>query len=163
MTSSNVTLKPNLRQPSASKNLDCLISGELTELIKPGDYEMTLADYRTELFFGKAPKLVLFFRIIELGEAFGTVLPKYYNLLEIVGKPGKKGVFKVGKRSDFLRDFCTLFPQVNIRRLDRFSISYFQKVIIRGRVTTVTHDTKQNLIPKPLQYSKVSKLLGVVS
>lgn len=163
MTNSNDTLMPNIRQSNVSNDMDCLINGELPELIKPGEYEMTLCDYRTDLFFGKAPKLVMSFKILDLGEAFEMILPKYYNILEIMGKSGGKGAFKVGKRSDFLRDFSRLFPHVNIRGLDRFPISYFQGVIIRGVVTTVTHDAKQHLIPKSLQYSKVSKLLRVVS
>lgn len=163
MTKYNNTLTPNTKQSNVSNEMDCVISGELPELIKPDEYDMTLINYRTELFFGKAPKLVMFFKILELGEAFELILPKYYNVLEIMDKPGKKVAFKAGRSSDFLRDFSTLFPHVNIRRLDRFPISYFQGVIIRGVVTTVTHDAKQRLIPKSLQYSKVSKLLRIIS
>lgn len=143
--------------------MDCLIDGELPPLIKPGEYEMVLVEFRTQMFFGRAPKLVMLFKVVQLGEAFETVLPRYYNLQKVIGKLGKNGSFKVGKRSDFLRELCTVFPSVNVRRLDRIPMSCFDGVIIKARVDTVTHDSKQCLIPKPLQYSKVSKLVGVVN
>lgn len=143
--------------------MNCLIDGDLPPLIKPGEYEVVLVEYRTAMFFGRAAKLVLSFKIIEPGEGFEAVLERYYNLQRIIGKPGKNGDFKVGKRSDFLRELCTVFPTLNVRRLDRIPMSCFDGVIIKARIDTVTHDTKQAPIPKPLQYSKVSKLLGVVN
>lgn len=143
--------------------MDCLIDGDLPPLIKPGEYEVVLVQYRTGMFFGRAPKLVLSFQIIQPGEGFEAVLDRYYNVQRIIGKPGRNGAFKVGKRSDFLRDLCTVFPSVNVRRLDRIPMSCFDGVIIKARVDTVTHDTKQAFIPKPLQYSKVSKLVGLIS
>lgn len=142
--------------------MDCIVDGDLPPLINPGSYEMTMVGYKTAVYYGRAQKLVISFRIVECGAAFESVLERYYNVLKLSGKPGKNGVFKVGQRSDFLREFCSVFPAVNVRRLDRIPMSYFDGVIVRGEVSTVTHDTKQHQIPKSLQYSKVTRLLEVV-
>ena len=68
------------------------VCGEKPPLVKPGVYDLAFLHHETaRLFGGRALKLVLWFRIITLGEYFEVVLPRYYNVLSIKGKPQKYG------------------------------------------------------------------------
>lgn len=135
--------------------------------VGPGNYEFMYVKHETDLYFGRAPKLVMWFKIVSMGECFETVLPRYYNVKQLIGPKGKNGKFKVGRQSDFLREFVTLFPDAvdsnpRKRRLDRLPMSGFKSVILQGHVSTVNRTAKQRAIPEALQYSVISELIRVV-
>lgn len=129
-------------------------------LIKPDIYDMRFHFHQTSLMFGRAPKITLWFEIVEPGH-FGTTLPRYYNAQKLIGKPRKKGAFKAGRRSDLLLEYCTVFSDYKPMRLDRIPLSKYSEVIVKGRVSTVTKNYKQRDIPKTLQYSIISEILRV--
>lgn len=142
-----------------STSIGCdFIDGEKPPLVKPGIYDFAFDYYETILLFGRAPKLVLWFRIMQMGEYNGLRLPRYYNVKRIVGKPHRNGDFRVGWKADFIREYVNLFslPQ----RIDRIAMAGYKKYIIRGKVKTVTNDLKQRGIPKPLQYSVIQEIRG---
>ena len=113
------------------------------------------------LMMGKNPKLVINFQVMEYGDYFGLIIPKYYGVTRLTSKPKKSGGFQVGRKSKFLREFLTLFPDQSVKRLDRFPMSRFQGVMIKGRVKTVTKSFNQRKIPESLQYSVIEELLKI--
>jgi hypothetical protein len=116
--------------------------------------------YETRILFGRASKLILWFTIITFGPYFDLVkLPRYYNVTRIIGKQQRNGRFKVGFRSDFLREYGRLFRHPT--RLDRITMSPFERHIIIGRVRTVTVGHDQKKIPEFLQYSVLEELTGI--
>jgi hypothetical protein len=106
---------------------DAIIADDLPPLVKPGIYDLVFVDFRTAMMFmGKAPKLIMDFRIVSMGEYFGTILSRYYNVLRIIGKPEQHGRFKASRQGDFLREYMTLFTG-KLNRLDRIPMSYFER------------------------------------
>ena len=124
-------------------------------LIPEGIYQLAYINHSTFLFKGRQPKVAVFFRIVDIGENFGVVLPAYYNVDKFIGKRGKSGGFKVAKRSNLARDYCRVFPTERSPRLDRLPISKMSSVIIQGTVRTVEKDSNQREIPEAVRYSKV--------
>ena len=130
-------------------------------LVKPGLYELSFVDFNTAMMFlGKAPKLIMTFRIVTMGKFFGIELKRYYNIKRIYGKPQRHGRFKISRGGDFLREYMTLFTG-KVSRADRIPMSYFEKVLIEGRVDTVTHSRGKD-IPEELQYSVIKELIRVM-
>jgi len=136
-----------------------IIEGAAPPHIKSGVYDLVFDFYETVLLLGRAPKLVLWFRIANEGESFGTRLPRYYNVKRIIGKPRRSGDFRIGWKADFIREYVSLFgmPQ----RLDRIAMGGFKNHLIRGKVKTVTNDLRQRDIPEPLRYSVIQELRGI--
>ncbi len=137
------------------------IWGEELPLIPEKLYDLGYVDFYTRMMMGKSPKLVIRFKILELGEHFGVVLSKYYGVNRLIGKPKKSGKYEVGRGSNFVRDFLTLFPDQPVKRFDQIPMSRFHGVIIKGTVRTVAKGYNQRLIPKPLQYSIIGDLLKI--
>jgi len=135
------------------------IWGEELPLIPEGTYDIGYQNFSTSLMLGKNPKLVINFQIMNFGDQFGQIIPKYYGVKKLVGKPKKNGGFMVGRKSKFLREFLTLFPDQSVKRLDRIPMSRFQGVIIKGKVKTVVKGFDQRKIPEALQYSVIEDLL----
>ncbi len=140
---------------------DIRIPDDLPPLVKPGLYELSFVDFKTAMMFlGKAPKLVMTFRIVTMGKFFGTELKRYYNVQRIYGKPQRHGRFKPSCGGDFLREYMTLFTG-KVNRRDRIPMSNFESVLIEGKVDTVIHSRGRD-IPKELQYSVIKELRRVV-
>lgn len=137
------------------------IWGEELPQIPEKVYDLGYVGFSTWMMMGKSPKLVIRFKIVELGEHFGLILSKYYGVKRLIGKPKKSGKYQVGRNSNFVRDYLTLFPDQPAKRLDQIPMSRFHNVIIRGSVRTVTKGYNQRLIPKPLQYSVIGELLKI--
>jgi len=138
------------------------VADDSTPLVRPGFHQVELHHFETSMMFrGKAPKLVLWFTITSIGADHGKCIPRYYNVTRVIGKSQKGGRFKVGKKSDFLREYFTLF-HLDGGRLDRLPMTRFEGVTIQAEIQTVTN-ARGRAIPKPLQYSKVSRLIKVVA
>ena len=133
---------------------------EKPPIIKPGTYELAFVGFQTALMFARAQKLIMQFRVITLGEYFGVNLYRYYNVQGFCGKPGKNGRFKVGWKSDFAREYASLFGELP-KRADRFPMTPFSENIIRGRVATVKVGSRQRKLAKPCHYSVINELLEV--
>ena len=139
---------------------DFEVEDDLPPLVRPGYHDLTLDSFQTAMMFqGKAPKLIMHFRIVSFGDDFEKIVPRYYNVSRIIDKPQKGGRFKASKKGDFLREYLTLFGS-NVRRLDRLPMTQFKDVIIQGEIETVKRSRNRD-IPELLQYSKVAKLIKV--
>ncbi len=137
------------------------IPDDLPPLVKPGVYSLAFVDFKTAMMFmGKAPKLVMTFRIVTMGEFFDVELNRYYNVQRIFGKPQRHGRFKPSSRGAFLREYMTLFTG-QITRRDRIPMSNFENVLIEGKVETVNRSQGKD-IPKELQYSVIKELRNVL-
>ena len=127
-------------------------------LVPPGTYRLAFVSYRTALVYGRAHKVALRFQIIDQGDYYGTQIDRWYNCKRITGKPRKNGNFQVGRHSDFLREYLTLFP-IFVKRLDRISFKPYRSNVITGRIETVTRNAKQQPLPELMQYSIIRELL----
>lgn len=124
-------------------------------LIPDGEYLVGFEFYRTDHMFKGAPKLELWFTILE--EDFqGRSIPKWYNCQKCQ-KNRRYGNFKVARRSNFSMDFVRLFNH-EIKRRDRAPMSYFEKYYFVIETETVISNFQQIDYPEQLQYSKVKKI-----
>lgn len=136
---------------------DALVVDDLYVDIPSDRYEAKYLHYETLSIF-KSPKVVLWMEITSFGREFGVTVPKFYNARRLRGKPGKSGKFSVGRRSNLMMDFCSLFPEYGGRRMDRLPMSYFKDQIFNIKVKTVTKNFQQKSIPTALQYSVIESI-----
>src|SRR5665213_736967 len=120
------------------------IEGERPALVTPRVYDLKFEYFETARMFGRALKLILWFSIAETGDDFQKTVARYYNITRIIGTPQRDGAFKVGFRSDFLREYATLFGMP--LRLDRIPMSNFKGCFVTGKVKTVTTGRNQQEI-----------------
>ena len=139
------------------------VEEELMAHVKPGIYTLGYVKHETRSFFGSSVKAVFWFRVVDQGEHFGKLLPRYYNVKLPSNrkvKLGRNGKFVPGRNSDFLREFCRLFPS-KFKRRDQIPLSAFKSVLIKGKVRTTSKDYKQRTIAEPIRYSVIAELLEV--
>lgn len=148
-----------MAEPKAAPEVFAEIEGEAPALVPPGEYDLRFDHHETLILFGRASKLVLWFKIITFGDHFETKIARFYNIKRIIGRPGRNGRFKVGFNSDFMREYGRLFRPP--RRLDRIAMSRFETVILIGKAKTVTRGHDQSEIPEAMQYSVLEELVGV--
>lgn len=135
-------------------------NNQFISLVPDGEYNVVYTGHQTHMFFNRAPKVVFWFRIVDMGGQFEELIPRYYNVKRFKGKPGKNGDFIPGRSSEFIRDYCRLFA-VPIKRLDRVPLSEFKKVVIKVRTRTVARDSKQKRLPDALKYSVIDEVIGI--
>lgn len=145
---------------ASNNTCEALIDGERPLLIEPGHYELVFVHHETAYMFGRAPKLICYFRIVAQGPYHGMIVRRYYNVKTLASKPRRGGSFKIGWHSDFVREYATLFGLPD--RMDRISTERFKSAIVRGKVVTVDHDSKGRSIPHPLRYSVIKELTEIV-
>lgn len=136
------------------------IEGEAPLLIEPGLYDLAFDHHVTCYLFGRAPKVVCYFRIVTQGPYFEMKVRRFYNVKTLTSKPRRGGAFKIGWHSDFIREFVTLFGRPE--RIERISTERFKNAVVRGKVATVDHDSKGRVIPQGLRYSVVKELTELV-
>lgn len=134
------------------------LDGDQPACIPPGDYQLRFSHHETKLIFQR-PKLFLWFTVLDYGEHFGVKIARYYGLRRLIGKQGKGGRFAVGWKSDYLREYARLFGKPH--RFDRIPMEPFKRVVIVGRVRTVTKGHDQREIAPDLHYSVVDELLRI--
>lgn len=128
-------------------------------LIAPGRYDARLVDTATAVFFfGKSPRVVLWFQVCTMGPAFEAVLPAYYAVASITGKPRRHGHFRIGLKSRLARDLAAMLG----RRppLDSVPLEEIVNDLFVVDVVTVETDSRQKDIPTGARYSKVERVLG---
>jgi len=126
-------------------------------LISPGSYEAVMIDWKVSYSgFFKKHLLLMHFRIVEMGEFYGVVLPAWFNV-----KPSKGKSIKAGWRSDFLRMYQECF-NTRLDRRDRISMHRFENVGFKVEVVTISKDSKGHPLAKINQYSRVRRCLEVL-
>ena len=124
--------------------------------VKAGKYRAVMVDWkRSHPHFGRQD-LLMWFRIVEEGESFGFVLPAYYRV-----KWGKDNNFRAGWHSYFCRDYQQCFGRVE--RKDRYAMSKFESVVLKVKVVENTTDAKGQPLAPVNQYSRVERMLEVVT
>ncbi len=126
-------------------------------LIPDGMYQVTFMMFKTALMFRNAPKIELWFKVLNHPDYSGYELPKWYNCTKVI-KKGKNGKFKVARRSNFSIDFIRLFEYLP-GRLDRLPMSYFNQSLFEIETETVTRNFQQIEYPNPLRYSKIKRIV----
>ncbi len=126
--------------------------------VPSGEYTLKFTGWKTGLYFGCQPKLVLLFTITDFGKYFEWHLERFYNVRRLKGKPRKNGNFHAGRSSDIVRDFARVC-HVPVKRLDRIPLSALYDIAIIGEVETVTKGHDQEEIPGTVQYSKIARLV----
>ena len=127
-------------------------------LIQPGEYTFQYVSHSTWMMFGRRPKLVIEFSIVNDDGYSGIKLNKYYNVKNLKGKHGRNGNITITRALNFTRDYYRIFPGNPPKRLDRIPMSRFEGVEVLGKVITVTRGYDQKEIPEPLQYSVITEI-----
>lgn len=133
------------------------IEGELPALIPPGEYQLALAYWTTYKLFGRAPKLALWFRVVDPGQSFGVLVPRHYNVSRLIGTAGKSGRFKAPATGDLVRDYARILALPN--RFDRFDLQSLKSRIVVAKVDTVTTTNRQQALAPACHYSVVRELV----
>ena len=123
-------------------------------LVPEGEYPVIFRDWK-KLWLFRRPVLVMFFEIAEENEHSGTLLPAYYRVI------WNGDQFTAGWRSYFCRDYQQCFGAVD--RNDQFDISKFEELIVLAEVREVTHDQEKRPLDKVNRYSRIGRLLKVIS
>lgn len=131
-------------------------SVEYAPLVEPGEYKLAFVHFTTALMFGRAPKLGLLFRVLDFGPSNGVVLPRWYGVKRLKGRPGKNGNFVAKARGDFIEDFYRLLDHKG--RLDRLPMSQWRQGVYTGVVETVTKNSRGREYPEPVRYSVIRSL-----
>ena len=127
-------------------------------LIPEGEYELSYQYHATWLYMGRIPKVIVAFRIFDMGEHYDKPVLAYYNPKQLKGKPRRNGHFSAGWRSRLMWDYSMCFGKPP--RQDRISMCRFKEHIVVGKVRTVTNNRLQREYPEGLRYSIVGELLG---
>lgn len=139
---------------------DGFVDDSLPPKVEPGLYQVAYVEHRTALMFqGRAPKLIMRFRIVDQGKYYSVELNRYYNVKHLIGKQGRNGGFKATLTGDFAREYYTLFQGKH--RPDRIPMSPFKSVLIEAEVATVKHARGQD-IPEAVQYSRIKRLVRLL-
>ena len=124
--------------------------------VKAGTYRAVMVDWkRSHPHFGRQD-LLMRFRIIEEGDFHEVVLPAYYRV-----KWAKGNQFSAGWQSYFFRDYQQCFGRVE--RKDRFAMTKFESVALKVKVVENTTDSKGQPLAPVNQYSRVERVLEVMT
>ena len=130
--------------------------GDRPVCVKAGTYRVVMVDWeKGHPQFGRQD-LLMRFRIIEEGDFHEVVLPVYYRV-----KWGKGNNFGAGWHSYFCRDYQQCFGRVE--RNDRFAMTKFKSVSLKVKVVVNTTDAKGQPLAPVNQYSRVERVLEVVT
>jgi len=128
--------------------------------IPDGQYVVEFTRYYTaEMFKKQGAKVCLVFGIVE-GNYEGFELQRFYSAARLIGSTGEDGDFKAKSQTCvMLMEYCTCFPEQEIKRLDRIPMSRWKE----GQFIVQTRSTKQNHqgkdIPTQLQYTVIDEII----
>ena len=131
------------------------IVGERPPLLPEGVRELWFDDWSTSKMFGR-PKVTLWFQVPGERQEAWIRLPRHYNASGLDGTPGPQGLFTMGWKSDYLREYANYF---DLRADGDLSPERFTEVRAWGEIKTVTADSKRADLPRALQYSVIARLL----
>jgi len=133
------------------------IEGAIPILLKPGEYQLRLTHWTTYRLFGRAPKLALWFSVLDQGPDFGSVVARHYNVSRLIGNPGRSGRFKAPATGALVRDYARLLALPN--RFDRFDLQQLKRHVVIGKVDTVKMTATQETLAPATRYSVVRELV----
>jgi len=139
---------------------EIVLDDAISPLVPEGDYSMSYKYHETGKAFN-TPKVFVYFSIVEPGPYLGICLYRAFRVRGFIGKHGKNGRFKLGKRSELFLALCRLDERDSRLRPDRVSLQALRNTVIKASVRTVKTDYKQRRLPESLRYSVVDELLSV--
>ena len=139
-------------------NDDTHFDADKPVLIKPGIYELVLSRTWKGYLYGRAPKLLLVFRIVTEGPHYGYHLYRCYN---IKGLTKRKELIPKGWHSELVMEYSRLFGVP--KRLRDIGVRQFKNKVFIGRVRTVEKDYKQRARPDDMKYSVIDELMEVIA
>lgn len=147
------------RRPQTDEASGDVCVEAMPPLLPPGPYLLKFDDWETVLYLNRQPKAVLRFIVISPGPYFEQRVSRWYNVIELQGRPRRRGRFKVGYSSELLRHYAQITDRDP--RRDRIALTCLSPLLIEGVVETVTHDIQQRSIPEALRYSVIRSLRRV--
>jgi len=129
-------------------------------LVPEGKYEVAYLSYETGKFFGQ-PKVMVHFSIINHDTYAGTPVDRFYNAMSLIGPPKRFGKYKAACRGDLVREHSRLVGEQ--KRSDRISFAILKEKCVLAQIDTVTRDYRNQPLPQDEQYSRISKLLEILS
>lgn len=127
-------------------------------LVPPGRYTVKFSHWSTFMPFPKRTKLALYCAICDFGDAFGTLVPRFYNV-RAKGKLGKNGSFTAAWGSQLLKDYAAICGMA--KRNDRIALTRYRNLILSVDIETVKIGREQRDLPTALQYSVIRKIRGI--
>ncbi len=125
--------------------------------IPKGSYSACIVDASTKLFyFGRSPKVVLTFRILDHGPYFEKLVRGFYAVKKIKGKPRRNGTFVAGPRSRLLRDISKLID--SRPPTDHIPASVIQAAVFEIEVRRVERAAGEELA-ESMQYAVVDRII----
>jgi len=138
-------------------NDDATFDADKPILVKPGDYKLILSRTWKGYLYGKAPKLILVFRILTEGSYYGYHIYRCYN---IKGLTKRNEIIPKGWHSDYVREYSRLFGAP--RKLKDIGVRQYKNKVFVGNVRTVEKDSKQRPLPDDMKYSVIDELTEVI-
>lgn len=148
-----------VKRPSDIALDDVIFEDEAYPLIPPGEYSVQYRRHETAMVFG-TPKVFVRFQVVEPGKCLGVELFRPFRAKALIGKPGRNGRFKLGRRSELFLELCRVYERRRIRP-DRVSLRDLSNMILRVSVRTVDKDYRQRPLPEMAQYSVVGEIIDV--
>ena len=125
--------------------------------IPEGLYSACLIDASTRLFFfGRSPKVVLTFRIVDFGPYFKKLVRGFYAVKSLNGKPRHNGKFLAGPRSRLLRDIAKVIT--SRPPTDHIPMSLIESAILEISIRIVDRAGGEDL-PESMQYAVVDRIV----
>lgn len=137
--------------------------GEAPALVPPGIYRLHFRSWATVNYLDRQPKVVCHFVICTEGPHFGVKIDRWYNVASLIGKPRKRGRFRIKWGQDLAREYLCVVPKIT--RKDGVALSHLANFLLEGEISTVTRDRRQRVLPPVLHYSVLKQfwLSGEVS
>ncbi len=124
-------------------------------LIPPGSYKARFVGHSTAIMFVTAAKIFLEFEICE-GPCMGVRLCRYFRAAALVGKPGRKGRFRLRAGGDLYRMLARI---LDVRaRPDRISLQALRPMLLDIKVRTVTRDRNGRALAPGTEYSTIDEI-----
>ena len=141
-----------------SFDIEKQIDPDKPQYIEPGVYDAVMVDWKVYYNnFYRRHLLLMHFRIVEMGEFNGAIVPGWFNV-----QPTKsKTTVKAGWRSNFLRMYQECF-NIKLERRDRIPMSRFKSIRPKVEVVTIGKDTQGQRLAKINHYSRVGRVLKAV-
>ena len=113
------------------------------------------ADYATVWMFN-SPKVIWEFEVVQPGEWFELRLIRAFRVRSIVGRPSRRGKFKLHAGGDMYQTLAKLLDYK--QRADRISLFPLRAMVFQVRVRTVQVNSRQDVIPEHAQYSVIDEI-----
>lgn len=127
--------------------------------VPEGFYNVRYCGYETGLSWN-GKKVIVNFAISE-GDYAGVPLTRYYNARNLSEPIGPNGSFDVGDRCHLVKEFRSLLPDV--RSISEVNLDLYKNKLIRAQVVTVNKTGTGEDLSSSNQYSKIHKLVEIVS